>query len=180
MRLHLGAGWRYLTGWRHLDITDRPHIDFVGSVADLSRFDSGTVNEIYASHLLEYFSQAEALDVLREWRRVLVEGGRVRVAVPGFEALIQIYESAGDLSAIMGPLFGEMDSDAGKIYHKSVYDEPSLSNLLTRAGFHDVQKYDPVEFLAEIDENYDDHSLAFFPHFDRNGIQVSLCLTAVK
>ena len=180
MKLHLGAGWRFLPGWKHLDITFYPHVDYLGSVADLSRFSADSIEEIYASHLLEYFSHEEALQVLKEWQRVLVPGGRVWVAVPNFESLIEIYQRTKDLKAIMGPLFGQMDSDVGKIFHRCVFDAKSLTEILIGGGFKDVAEYDPVTFLASMDESYDDHSLAFFPHFDRNGVQVSLCLTATK
>ena len=47
------------------------------------------------------------------------------------------------------------------IYHKTVYDEPSLRLLLQECGFINIEKYDPVRFLGEIEEEYDDHSLAF-------------------
>lgn len=180
MKLHLGSGWRYLPGWKHLDITSYPHVDYIGSVDDLSRFESDSIEAIYASHLLEYFSQEEALQVLKEWQRVLVVGGKIWIAVPSFESIIQIYQSTQDLRAVIGPLFGQMDSDDGKIFHRCVFDKKSLTETVLSAGFKEVSEYDPVTFLARMDESYDDHSLAFFPHFDRNGIQVSLCLTATK
>lgn len=180
MKLHLGSGQRYLPGWKHLDITAHSHVDFVGSVADLTRFDSDSVHEIYASHLLEYFSLEDALKVLQEWRRVMVPGGRLWVAVPSFESIISIYQQTKDLRTVIGPLFGQMDSDQGKIFHRCVFDSAALTEILIRAGFIEVSEYDPVTFLSRFDETYDDHSLAFFPHFDRTGVQVSLCLTATK
>ena len=180
LKLHLGSGWRYLPGWQHLDITKRDHIDFVGSVSDLSQFSDGTVDVIYASHLLEYFDAAEAVEVLSEWRRVLRSGGEIYLAVPDFKALIKIYEQTADLSKIMGPLFGKMQSDVGTLYHRIVYDKVSAFAALKQVGFERIEEYDPQAFLSNIDAAYDDHSLAFFPHMDRSGIQVSLCVKATK
>ena len=180
LRLHLGSGWRYLPGWQHLDITKRDHIDFVGSVSELSQFDQDSVDVIYASHLLEYFDASEAVEVLSEWRRVLRLGGEIYLAVPDFKALLKIYERTDDISKILGPLFGKMESDVGTIYHRTVYDKSSLIAVLEQVGFGEIEEYDPLAFLGNFDSTYDDHSLAFFPHMDRSGIQVSLCVKATK
>ena len=180
VRLHLGAGWRRLHGWLQVDSTKYDHIDIVGPVDDLRNFEDESVSEIYASHVLEYFDDKNALATLSEWRRVLRPGGELRLAVPDFRSLVQIYIQTGSLSSILGPLFGRMKSDAGLIFHRTVFDRSKLEALLLEAGYSEVYEYNPVEFLASIDPNYDDHSLAFFPHMDQSGVQVSLCLRAIK
>lgn len=177
--LHLGAGRRQLRGWYQMDISSGAHIDFVGSVSDLHMFSDGSVGEIYASHLLEYFDWDEARETLREWKRVLCSpGGNLYIAVPDFDSLLSIYAQTKNLKSIIGPLFGKMPSDLGTIYHKSVFDRETLVEILHEVGFSEVEEYNPIDFLAEVDPNYDDHSLAFYPHMDRSGIQVSLCLRA--
>ena len=180
IKLHLGCGKRILNGWVHVDVSNYDHIDFNQSISDLSMFSDNTVETIYFSHALEYFDRTEVVSVLTEWGRVLTKTGMLYLAVPDFVSLIRIYSEKGNLGNILGPLFGKMNSGIANqlIYHKTVYDEPSLSLLLQECGFINVEKYDPVQFLSEIDKDYDDHSLAFFPHMDRNGIQVSLCLKA--
>lgn len=181
MRLHLGCGKRYLPGWIHIDLAPGPHIDFQNSIGDLSMFANDTVDEIYCSHALEYFDRFEVTEVLAEWRRVLTPGGRLFLAVPDFQALIRIYETTGALDPILGPLFGRMPGKGHDnfIYHRTTFDFRSLTSLLEKCGFGDVTEYDPVSFLGKLDPNYDDHSLAFFPHMDRTGVQVSLCLSAM-
>ena len=180
VRLHLGCGKRYLPGWIHIDLAPGPHIDFQNSIGDLSMFANETVDEIYCSHALEYFDRVEAVEVLVEWRRVLTPGGRLFLAVPDFQALIRIYETTGSLDPILGPLFGRMlgKTRDSYIYHRTTFDIRSLTSLLEECGFSDVIEYDPVSFLGNFDPDYDDHSLAFFPHMDRTGVQVSLCLNA--
>ena len=152
----------------------------MGSVSDLSQFSEGSVDVIYASHLLEYFDASEAVEVLSEWRRVLKPGGLIYLAVPDFKALRKIYEQTDDLSKILGPLFGKMESDVGTIYHRTVYDKGSLFSVLEQVGFGELEEYDPIAFLGNFDATYDDHSLAFFPQMDRSGIQVSLCVKGTK
>lgn len=185
LKLHLGCGPRILDGWHHRDIADFEHLDSRGPLDDLSDFDDGSVGQIYASHVLEYYDQYQVPIVLREWRRVLVAGGQINIAVPDFRALVRVYQGDSDLgipskqiASIIGPLFGRMEVDSGFIYHRSVWDVSALTNVLYKAGFSEIVQYDPVVFLNELSPNFDDHSLAFLPHFNRKGIQISLCLQA--
>lgn len=182
MNLHLGCGKRYIPGWHHRDITYYPHVDKVGPVEDLQDISIETVDSIYASHVLEYFDRLEANKVLKEWFRVLRPGGTLRLAVPDFHALIRIYNMSGKIESILGPLFGRMTTDGSAIYHRTAWDIRSLTAELEEAGFNLVREYSPLTFLKTLtpDGEFDDHSLAFWPHMDLGGVQVSLCLQATK
>lgn len=181
-KLHLGCGRRQLKGWVHIDLADFEHIDFKTSIDDLSMFSDESVEYVYCSHALEYFDRDEATEALSEWRRVLTQTGWLYVAVPDFNALIKIFSQTSKLDTILGPLFGRMiiSGTDQVFYHKTVYDEVSLRSILSQCGFVNIDAYDPVEFLQSIDNSYDDHALAFYPHMDREGIQVSLCLRAQR
>ena len=104
MKLHLGSGSRYLDGYLHVDIADYQHIDIKSSVDKLNTIDNDTVDEIYASHVLEYFDRNEVESVLNEWKRVLKKDGVLRIAVPNFEALIKVYQETAEIEKILGPL----------------------------------------------------------------------------
>jgi len=181
MKLHLGCGKRNIPGFVNVDLADFPHIDHRTSVADLSRFDDGSVELIYASHVFEYFDREQAPTVLAEWHRVLAPGGVLRLAVPDFPALVSVYEETGDVLKITGPLYGRMAVDGdgeSVIYHRTVYDFDSLSTVLETAGFKSVKRYD---WHQTVHRNHDDHSQAYFPHMAKdNGILVSLNIEAVK
>ena len=179
LKLHLGCGWRTTPGWHHRDIAPYPHLDSRGSISDLGLFEDASVTEIYASHVLEYFDHVQVSDVLAEWRRVMIpKAGTLRVAVPDFNSLCRIYELTGSVASVRGPLFGRMEAGDDLIYHKSVWDYDSMAGALKEAGFSRVEKYNPIEFTRTLAEDYDDHSLAFFPHMDQTGVQVSLCIMA--
>jgi ubiquinone/menaquinone biosynthesis C-methylase UbiE len=45
---------------------------------------------------------------LQEWYRVLKKNGVIRLAVPDWKALIDIYSNTGELKFILGPLFGRI------------------------------------------------------------------------
>jgi predicted SAM-dependent methyltransferase len=181
LQLHLGCGKRYIPGFVHVDLADYPHIDHRSDVSDLSMFNDGVADLIYASHVLEYFDRFEALDVLAEWRRVLKPGGVLRVAVPDFAALVEVYRRYGKLSMIIGPLYGRMEVAPGSqrfIYHRTVYDFQSLRETLEIAGFTNVRRYD---WRQTVHKDHDDFSQAYIPHMDKeNGLLISLNVEADK
>lgn len=181
VKLHLGSARRRLKGFVNVDREYSEGIDLVADVSDLSSFKNSSVTEIYTSHTLEYFDKEEVRGVLAEWKRVLSPGGFLFVSVPDFERLIQIYASSGQIERILGPLFGRWRNDVNgeTLYHKTVWDFRSLSACLEECGFESVARFDPISYLTSIDPEFDDYSLAYYPHMDRNGIPVSLCLRAV-
>jgi SAM-dependent methyltransferase len=183
LKVHLGCWHRYIPEFVHVDLCDMPHIDYKSSIDRLPFLEDGSVELIYCSHALEYFDRKEAVQVLAEWRRVLRPGGRLRLAVPDFRALIKVYEMTGELDRVLGPLYGRMEVDtfrggAVTLYHKTIYDEASLAELLRNNGFIDPKRWDWRETEhAEID----DHSQAYYPHMQkRSGLLISLNIEAVR
>lgn len=182
MKLHLGCGKRYLPGFTHVDIENYEHIQMQSPMHNLQKVRDSSVDEIYSSHAFEYYDRELARIVLIEWLRVLKPGGQLYLSVPDFGALLAIYKSTGNLKSILGPLFGRWHNEKlnSTIYHKTVYDKKDLFDLLLVVGFEKVSTFDPIVYLNTISAEYDDYSLAFHPHMDKNGIQVSLTLTAIK
>ena len=180
-KLHLGCGNRYLPGYIHIDIDNYEHIDINSSINDLNMFKDNSVNEIYSSHSLEYFDIFEVEDVLEEWKRVLCSGGILRLAVPDFENLNKVYEKTKKIKNVIGPIMGRWPiSNERILYHKQIFDEESLKNLLEKKGFIKIRRWDFGELRA-LDPNYDDHSRAYFPHMDfENGIHLSLNIISEK
>ena len=182
MKVHLGCGKRYLSGFVHVDLIDAPHIDYQHDVRTLPMFSDGSVELIYACHVLEYFDRSEALEVLQEWRRVLSEGGVLRLAVPDFAALVEVYRETSNLSLIHGPLFGAMKipgpDGPHALYHRTVYDFDALSGILRATGFRDVHRYD---WRETIHKDFDDFSQAYIPHMDKEaGRLIGLNVDALK
>ena len=180
-KLHLGCGERYLEGYIHVDINNFDHIDHLTNVNELSMFQDNTIVEIYASHLLEYFDIYESLEVLKEWKRVLITGGKLILAVPNFTNLIEVYSKTKRIEDVIGPIIGRWElNDKEKIYHKQIFDENSLAQLLSKSGFKNIKHWDWKEFIKGYPD-FDDHSQAYLPHMDKeNGVLVSLNVEAEK
>ena len=181
-KIHLGCWHRYIPGFLHVVLCDFPHIDYKTSIDKLNFLNNEEVSLIYASHALEYFDRQQVSHALKEWHRVLRPGGILRLAVPDFESLIQVYKSTGDLNKVLGPMYGKMEiatsNGSNIIYHKTIYDEKSLSTLLQNNGFKNIERWDWRETEHS---DIDDHSQAYYPHMDKeNGILISLNLQATK
>jgi predicted SAM-dependent methyltransferase len=178
-KLILGAWNRdYGDEYTHVDLANLPNIDIVSDVRKLPLKD-GEASYIFASHVLEYFDRNEGIEVLKEWNRVLCPGGILRVAVPDFATISELYTKEHEnLDSLVGPLFGKMGCNGEMIYHKTTYDFHSLRRSLERAGFDNADLYN---WRDTEHAHIDDHSQAYIPHMDKEkGRLISLNVEAKK
>jgi predicted SAM-dependent methyltransferase len=176
MKLHLGCGKRYIDGFVHIDAIDYPHIDHVATIDNLSFIPDDSIDLIYTCHVLEHFKRREVERVLREWYRTIKPGGTLRVSVPDFSKLCEVYKNEGKLEVVIGALFGRQDY----LYniHYNVFDFSSLSSLLSFCGFEAIKIYD---WKKTEHSHVDDYSQAYFPHMEKeNGILISLNVECKK
>jgi predicted SAM-dependent methyltransferase len=176
LKINLGCGKRnFGPEWIHIDGQNYDHI--VSN--DIINFNYNNVHLIYASHVLEYFDQVEAINLLKKWKSKLIKGGILRLAVPNFKIISELYlKKQFKLESFIGPLYGRMEMNGQTIYHKTVYDEYSLKNLLNEVGFKKIQKWD---WKKTEHSNHDDHSQAYLPKMDKeNGTLISLNIEAVN
>lgn len=177
MKLHLGCGKRHIPGFIHIDAIDFPHVDHIAAIDNLSFISDDTVDLIYNCHVLEHFKRRDVEKVLCEWKRTLKPGGILRISVPDFASLCEIYHRYDKrLELVIGALFGGQDY----LYniHYNVFDYQTLSDILKAVGFTQIRRYDWRETEHA---SFDDYSQAYIPHMDKeNGIQVSLNIECVK
>ena len=96
MKLHIG-GEQIKEGWRILNIQKKPGVDFVGDITNLSQFDNESIDEIYASHVLEHVKHCFLLKTFLEIFRVLKKGGKFYVSVPDLNILTNLFVSTKNL-----------------------------------------------------------------------------------
>ncbi len=89
IRLELGAGYRKIAGWTTVD--NNGMCDITMTLRDKLPFPDGSIEEIYASHILEHFHHPELMFILSECHRVLRFGGKIRIVVPDAALYIQDY-----------------------------------------------------------------------------------------
>lgn len=170
-RLHIGGTCRR-DGWEVLNALPGPAVDHVGNAKDLSTFATDSLEEIYASHVLEHFDYAgEIEDVLREWYRVLKPGGKLFVSVPDLETLAQLFLDKQNLNEeerflVVRMIFGgHMDPYD---YHNAGLSEGILRRFLEVAGFDTVTRVEKFQI-------FDDTS-----NLELKGVPISLNVTARK
>lgn len=180
VKINLGCGWRdFGEDWIHVDGGSYEHLDLVHDISKRLPFAEDLADLIYSSHVIEYFNRDEIKEILLDWKRVLKPGGILRLAVPDFEAMANLYiKGSIKIEQVLGPIFGKMRMGDSTIYHKTVYDFDSLNSLLTECGFTDVKRYNWKETEHV---KHDDHSQAYIPHMDKeNGTLISLNVECKK
>jgi predicted SAM-dependent methyltransferase len=142
INLHLGCGSINHPKFINIDGLSAPHIHYVRPIDDLSIFKDNSVDLIYACHCLEHFLYAEVPKVLAEWFRVLKSGGILRLSVPNFDLLLDVYrENGNDLNTIILPLMGGQDYKFN--FHMAVFNRANLESFLKNAGFKQAQEWQP-------------------------------------
>jgi len=178
VKINMGCGWRnFGKDWIHIDGGDYNHLDYY-DITKLN-FEDNCIDLIYGSHVIEYFDRDEVIELLKEWKRVLVDKGTLRIAVPDFFQISKLYsDKKYPLDNFVGPLYGKMKMKEQFIYHKTVYDFISLKRLLHNIGFKKVNQFD---WRGTEHSKYDDNSQAYLPHMDKDsGVLISLNVECIK
>jgi len=142
IRLHIGGQTAH-PDWKVLDVRPGPAVDYVGHCTDLSAFADESVLEIYASHVLEHLGyQAGLAAALREFKRVLVADGLLRVSVPDLTTLCELFlDPALDFNGrfgVMRMMYGGQINNAD--FHLVGLNEEFLTRYLRDAGFADIAR----------------------------------------
>lgn len=179
IKIAVGCGKRQYSGYIHIDgDTSFKHLD--DTDIWLKKWDNETIDVIYSCHLLNYFSHKEAPILLKVWFDKLKNGGILRLAVPDFGVMAELYEDNRiQLEDIRGPLSGKWEMNGVEIFHKSFWDWSTLADELESIGFETVRKYN---WKSVDTANVDDHAKAFLaPKGDQvNGTLISLNIEAIK
>jgi len=111
-----------------------------GDAAYPLEYGDGTVDEIYASHILEHFPQGEAPNVIKDWARTLKPSGVLKIAVPNVTWIAKELLSGNPSNLpLAGYLMGgQVDAND---YHRAVFNEPTLRQLLADAGLENIEPW---------------------------------------
>jgi len=136
MKLHIG-GKQIKDDWKILNIQKNDGVDFVGSISDLSQFDDNSIEEIYASHVVEHVDQKNIKKTLEGIYRVLKNDGKFYISVPDLDVLCRIFidnkAPAKVKFHVMRMMFGGQTDEFD--YHYFGWNYEFLNSYLIEAGF---------------------------------------------
>ena len=154
IKLHLGPNQIYLNGFQNIDI-DNPVADVNADATKLTSYKDNSVSLILASHLLEHFDSKAGYDALCEWYRVLRPGGWLVMEMPDIVKCFKIYmdclekdnfDSNYDMAMI--GIYGRADWSIYQL-HRWGYTPKTLSNILSKVGFKEINELEPLDSTAK-------------------------------
>lgn len=134
LNLNLGGGVEPLPGFINIDVKSNPP----GIVYPLEDYEDETVDCIRASHILEHFSHSKVEKVLTEWVRVLKPGGLLKISVPDFKKIAEIYVN-GEQGNIQGWVMGGHKDQYD--HHGSLFDSKALVQLFHAVGLIGIRPW---------------------------------------
>ena len=141
IKLHLGCGDYWFDGYLNIDLNIFGGTDMLLDIREKLPFQDDVVEIIEAHDVLEHFSQVELDEMLPDWQRVLIPGGKIIVSTPDIDALIKEYGQSTDQARrdeIIRYLYGY----GGVQEHKWGYTKDSLKKLFDKFGFHNIEIQD--------------------------------------
>jgi predicted SAM-dependent methyltransferase len=171
-RLNLASGERPKEKWLNVDLF-APVADLRLDLRRPLPFRDNAADYIYVEHFFEHLDYpnvmdstgweheavgrpSEALQFLRECRRVLTPGGVLDVVVPDTEGMIGVYVARHEVPEPGVPWWGPAWCDTAMHQvnylfrqgrqHKYAYDEETLAKVLAATGFDGIQRrsFDPA------------------------------------
>lgn len=169
IRLNLGGRSTRIEGFKNVDLSEDHDVDYITDVSNLSMFEDGSIEEIYASQILEHFPHVRTESVLKEWHRVLEKGGKITIGVPDFARTVEIYLEHGLIDWVVNYLYG--DQVYALAYHYAPFNFARLAKLLNGVGFLNIKRIGKMPYgINDCSGNI----------FNQDGKSVSLNVEAYK
>ena len=141
MKLHIG-GKEKKEGWKILNIQKLEGVDFLGDISDLSQFENNSIEQVYASHVIEHVPQKKVNETLKGVYRILSENGKFYISVPDMDVLCKIFidsKAPPDVKFhIMRMMFGGQVDEFD--FHYFGWNFEFMRDFLTNAGFKRIEK----------------------------------------
>lgn len=149
-KLHVGCGEVRLDGWINIDsyAADNGAADIVWDVREGLPVGDTSCELIYSEHLLEHLEINDGVRFLRECHRALDSEGRVRIAMPSLDVLIERSYNGNwkQQDWLSWPEYKGVQTRAEMLNicfrswgHQWLYDREELHRRLREAGFTKIE-----------------------------------------
>jgi predicted SAM-dependent methyltransferase len=152
--LHIGCGGNELPGWLNTELCPRGDQIFLDATGRFP-FADHVFAFIYTEHMIEHVSLGDAAAMLAECFRVLATNGVIRIVTPDLRFLVTLLDAPPSTEvasyinyAIDAHKIDAPAADGVSVFnnfvrawgHQYIHSRESLSGLLERAGFEDIQQ----------------------------------------
>ena len=153
-KLQIGCGKNPLEGWLNADLNPRsPAVIYLNATAPFP-FSDASFDFIFTEHMIEHIPFAAGQQMLRECRRILKPGGKIRVSTPNLKNVATLVQEPRtpekenyvrtvtekyipeNKNLLPGFVLNNFYWDFG---HYFVYDPETLPFALASAGFDGVE-----------------------------------------
>jgi len=159
-KLHIGCGKNILPNWLNMDYLPLSRAALYLDARRPFFFKGDTFDYIFSEHMIEHISYDDGLKMLVECRRVLKPLGKLRISTPDLTFMIGLCRS--EKSALereyikwASDVFCNGCPGVNEVFvinyfmrnwgHTFIYDENTLRNAMTTAGFTNIVKCDLQE-----------------------------------
>lgn len=142
MKLYIGSRNFKPDGYLTVDLNAQYNPDILADVTDLSLIQSETMDEVYASAILEHISWPLGYKALSEWIRILKPGGKLKISVPDMQGLCSMISQGVNTAHCIGMIYG-----TGRIHdpleaHQYGYTRGTLFEMLNVLGLGEVDTWE--------------------------------------
>ena len=153
MKLHIG-GEEIKKDWKILNIQKKEGVDFVGDISDLSQFKDNSIQEIYASHVLEHIPLKKVEKTLLGINRVLTKNGKFYISVPDMDILCKKFIDPDTppkvklhiMSIMFGGQLDEYD------FHYVGWNFQFINSFLLQTGFDKIERVENFSLFKDTSE----------------------------
>ena len=154
MKINIG-GETKKEGWVNLNVQKKPNVDIIGNINDLSQFEDESIEEIYASHIIEHVDQKTIKNTFEGIFRILKKGGKFYISVPDMDVLCHFFVSPLVTKKvkfhIMTMIFGGQTDNFD--YHYFGWNYEFMNDYLTFAGFSKIDKVNSLGLFDDTSES---------------------------
>ena len=169
MKLNIG-GLTKKDGWKNFNAQKKPDVDIVGNIEDLGQFEDESIEEIYASHIIEHIDQKKINNTLKGIYRILKKEGKFYISVPDMDILCHFFVSPVANKKIkfhtMRMIFGGQVDNFD--YHYFGWNYEFMYDYLSAAGFSKINRVSSFGLFNDTSD--------FKPY----GFPISLNVIAIK
>ena len=172
-KINIGGGSKNIDRFINVDFTAHPEVDreVVANILDLSFIPSDSISQIHTNHVIEHLAHSQLLDQLKEYHRILRDGGLLTLRCPNalgasyafwFKPVLERdrdkYVELGfpkdedfdnpsdgwmhkDLFGLLHWYYGDMGNI--KNQHLNIITPSKIKRMVTSSGFRIIKMADP-------------------------------------